>query len=251
MAAQRSKDPQQRIALEMSYAACHHAGRAKQALLGSDTGVFVGQCNNDWAKFSKERAANPYTGPGTHASISSNRISYSLGLRGSSLISGFQELGLGMMAALCTGVQLNLIAEPFVAFSKARMLSPDGRCKTFDASANGYVRGDGRSSTLTAPNGPAQQEVIRKAWRCPAALALAQVSGAQLQLVECHGTGTALGDPIETGALKATLAQGTGMPWVVKTNIGHLEGAAGVAGLVKSLLALKHRLWVEQRGPEL
>ncbi|CAL1148755.1 unnamed protein product [Cladocopium goreaui] len=270
-------DPQQRLALEMSYAACHHAGRAKQALLGSDTGVFVGQCNNDWAKFSRERAANPYTGPGTHASISSNRISYSLGLRGasasvdtacsSSLVAlhiACKELGLGMMAALCTGVQLNLIAEPFVAFSKARMLSPDGRCKTFDASANGYVRGegsgsallelgtqgalplvaatasnqDGRSSTLTAPNGPAQQEVIRKA------LALAQLTGPQLRLVECHGTGTALGDPIETGALKATLAQGRSMPVMlatVKTNIGHLEGAAGVAGLVKSLLALKHR----------
>ncbi|CAK9055131.1 unnamed protein product [Durusdinium trenchii] len=270
-------DPQQRLALEVSYAACHHAGRAKQVLLGSDTGVFVGQCNNDWAKFSRERSANPYTGPGTHASISSNRISYSLGLRGasasvdtacsSSLVAlhiACKELGLGMEAALLTGVQLNLIAEPFVAFSKARMLAPDGRCKTFDASANGYVRGegsgsallelgtdgplplvaatasnqDGRSSTLTAPNGPAQQEVIRKA------LSLAQVGGQQLQLVECHGTGTALGDPIETGALKATLAEGRLTPVMlatVKTNIGHLEGAAGVAGLVKSLLALQHR----------
>ncbi|CAE7941878.1 ppsD, partial [Symbiodinium necroappetens] len=261
-------DPQQRLALEMSYAACHHAGRAKQSLLGSDTGVFVGQCNNDWAKFSKERSANPYTGPGTHASISSNRISYSLGLRGasasvdtacsSSLVAldiACQKLGLGMLAALMTGVQLNLIAEPFVAFSKARMLSPDGRCKTFDASANGYVRGegcgsallqiaaaetagawDGRSSTLTAPNGPAQQDAIRKA------LSIAELLGSQINLVECHGTGTALGDPIETGALKAVLAQGRSMPVqlaTVKTNIGHLEGAAGVAGLVKSMLALQ------------
>ena len=121
----------------------------------------AGQCNNDWAKFSKERSANPYTGPGTHASISSNRISYSLGLRGasasvdtacsSSLVAldiACQKLGLGMLAALMTGVQLNLIAEPFVAFSQARMLSPDGRCKTFDASANGYVRGEGCGSAL-------------------------------------------------------------------------------------------------------
>ncbi|CAJ1416737.1 unnamed protein product [Effrenium voratum] len=269
-------DPQQRLALEMSYAACHHAGKAKQALLGSDTGVFVGQCNNDWAKFSKERMANPYTGPGTHASISSNRISYSLGLKGqscsvdtacsSSLVAlhiACAEIGNGMEKALLVGVQLNLIAEPFVAFSKARMLSPDGRCKTFDAAANGYVRGegcgsallepgtesplaliaatasnqDGRSSTLTAPNGPAQQEVIRKA------LSLAKILGSQLNLVECHGTGTALGDPIETGALKATLAPGRTMPVMlatVKTNIGHLEGAAGVAGLVKAMLAIHH-----------
>lgn len=124
----------------MSYAACHHAGRPKQWLLASDTGVFVGQCNNDWAKFSSQRPANPYTGPGTHSSISSNRVSYSLGLRGcsvsvdtacsSSLVAldiACQKLGqLGgaaasrLGAALCTGVQLNLIAEPFVAFGKAR-----------------------------------------------------------------------------------------------------------------------------------
>ena len=90
---------------------------------------------------------------------------------------------------------------------------------------------------MTAPNGPAQQEVIRKA------LSVAQVSGPSLGLVECHGTGTALGDPIETGALKATLAQGRSTPLLlatVKTNIGHLEGAAGLAGLVKELLALRH-----------
>ena len=165
-----------------------------------------------------------------------------------------QKLGLGMLAALMTGVQLNLIAEPFVAFSKARMLSPDGRCKTFDASANGYVRGegcgsalmqiasaedlagplpaiastatnqDGRSSTLTAPNGPAQQDAIRKA------LSMAELLGSQINLVECHGTGTALGDPIETGALKAVLAQGRSMPVqlaTVKTNIGFWDASFG------------------------
>ena len=149
-------DPQQRHLLELSYAACHHAGVAKSSLLGTGTGVFVGQCNNDWAKFSTERTANPYSGPGTHASIASNRVSYSLGLRGtsasidtacsSSLVAldmAMDKLGTWLEAAICAGCQMNLIVEPFVVFAKARMLSPDGRCKTFDASANGYVRGEG------------------------------------------------------------------------------------------------------------
>ena len=255
-------DPQQRQMLEVSYAACHHAGKSKAKLLEGDVGVFVGQCNNDWAKFAISRQANPYTGPGTHASITSNRVSYALGIRGpsasidtacsSSLVAldiGTEKLRIGVLkAAICAGGQLNLIAEPFVAFGKAKMLAPDGRCKTFDASADGYTRGegcgatylealtngaedpgilpavaststnqDGRSSTLTAPNGPAQQDVIKRA------LAQAKVPGAQLNYVECHGTGTPLGDPIEVGALKAVLGPGRASPVLlgtVKTNIG-------------------------------
>ncbi|CAJ1367639.1 unnamed protein product [Effrenium voratum] len=271
-------DPQQRMALEMSYIACHHAGRSKRWLLGSNTGVFVGQCNNDWAKFSLDLIPTPYSGPGTHASISSGRISYSLGLRGTSasvdtacssalvaLHFACAELsGLGLSAALCTAVQLNLIAEPFIVPCKAHMLSPDGRCKTFNASADGYARGegcgsaflekgesgplpvvaatacnqDGRSSTLTAPNGPAQQEVIRQA------LGRAELLGSELGLVECHGTGTALGDPIEVGALKVMLGDRERPLQLcsVKTNIGHLEGPAGMGGFVKSMLVLQHRL---------
>ncbi|CAE7874991.1 eryA [Symbiodinium necroappetens] len=257
-------DPQQRLALEMSYSACHNAGRTKQTLRGSHVGVFVGQCSSDWAKMSAQGAANPYTGPGTHSSISANRISYNLGLQGasmsidtacsSSLVAldiAYQKLGFDLMTAIVTGVQLNLIAEPFVAFCKARMLSPDGRCKTFDISANGYARSEGcgsvflqraaeadrqdhptgewvlvaasaanqngQSSTLTAPNGLAQQRAIQKA------VQLAKISSTQLSLVECHGTGTALGDPVETGALKAVLGPGRSMPVqlaAVKTNLG-------------------------------
>ncbi|CAK0879996.1 unnamed protein product [Prorocentrum cordatum] len=273
-------DPQQRFCLEVAFWACHSAGVDKGQLLGSNTGVFVGQCNHDWAKSSTERGANPYTGPGTHGSITSNRVSYSLGLRGpsasvdtacsSSLVAldiAANKVHVDLPFALCVGVQLNLIPEPFIAFSKARMLSPDGRCKTFDDSANGYARGegcgalhmeaaknltdstlpevgstmtnqDGRSSTLTAPNGPAQQEVVRRA------LQQAGVAASLVNYVECHGTGTALGDPIEVGALKGVLSAGRSSPVVlgtVKTNIGHLEGAAGIAGLVKCMQTLVHR----------
>src|SRR5262249_14281686 len=158
-----------------------------------------------------------------------------------------------------------------VAFSQARMMSSDGRCKTFDASADGYVRGegcgvvvlkrlsaalaegdavlalvrgsavnqDGRSNGLTAPNGPAQEAVIR------AALRAAGVAPAQIGYVEAHGTGTPLGDPIEFGALAAVLMpdRAPDQPCLlgsVKTNIGHLEAAAGIAGLIKAVLALRH-----------
>ena len=277
-------DPQQRQALEVAYAAFHHAGRTKKDLAGSRTGVFAGQCSNDWAKFAAEREAGAFTGPGTHASVTAARISYCLGLQGlsacvdtacsSSLVN--VEMALGRLrdgslpSALCSGTQLNLIAEPFVAFAKGKLLSPCGRCRTFDAAADGFARGegvgavyleaaagedagglatvagaaanqDGRSSTLTAPNGPSQQRVLE------AALSLAGRTAASVEAVECHGTGTALGDPIEVGALRAVF-QGAerATPLVLcalKTNFGHLEGAAGVAGLTKALLALqRHEL---------
>src|SRR5690606_27828420 len=172
--------------------------------------------------------------------------------------------------ALAGGVNLILTPELTITFSQARMLSPDGRCKTFDANANGYVRGegcgvvilkrlsdamrdgdnilalvrgsavnqDGRSNGLTAPNGLAQQDVIRHA------LSQAQVSVEQISYIEAHGTGTPLGDPIEIASLRAVLGEGESSNRVlvgsVKTNIGHLESAAGIAGFIKVVLAMQN-----------
>ena len=173
---------------------------------------------------------------------------------------------------LVGGVNLILSPETTVVFSQARMMAPDSRCKTFDARADGYVRSegcgvvvlkrlrdaiqdgdrvlaviegsavnqDGLSNGLTAPNGPAQQAVIRQA------LANAQVKPAQISYVEAHGTGTELGDPIEVKSLKAVLGEKRSLDqtcWLgsVKTNIGHLEAAAGMAGLIKVVLCLQHQ----------
>src|SRR5262249_47910633 len=171
--------------------------------------------------------------------------------------------------AIVGGVNLVLTPEGTVMFSRAHMMAPDGRCKAFDAAADGYGRGegcgvvvleraadaardgrrvaalvrgsgvsqDGRSSGLTAPNGPAQEAVLR------AALASAGVAAAAVDYVEAHGTGTALGDPIEAQALAAVYGAGRAAPLgigSVKSNIGHLEMAAGIAGVIKVALALRH-----------
>lgn len=267
-------DPQQRNTLEVSYAACHDAGRLRKSLAKAAIGVFVGQCANDWAKTSRERRAGTFMGPGTHASIAANRLSFCLGLEGvsvavdtacsSTLVAldlAILRLRAGLEAVICSGSQLNLIVEPFVAFSNGRLLSASGRCRTFDASADGFARGegfgslfisedlghgqgsagtvlasmanqDGRSSSLTAPNGPAQQRVIN------ATLGLSGLKAAEVSAVECHGTGTALGDPIEVGGLRGTLGDGrlnTLFLMAGKSNVGHLEGAAGALGLQKCL----------------
>ncbi|MBM4057354.1 MAG: acyltransferase domain-containing protein, partial [Planctomycetes bacterium] len=280
-----SMDPQQRLLLEVGYAALDFAGETKSSLLQSYTGVFVGISTNDWTKLISDKAS-VYTGTGAAGSIAANRISYVLGLKGPSvsmdtacssglvaLDAAAQNLRRGRCnIALVAGVNLMLTPHVTVAHCKARMLSIDGRCKTFDASADGYVRGegcsavalkrlsdataaqgrvlavvkgtavnqDGRSASLTAPNGPSQEEVIATA------LQEAQVSPTDVEYVETHGTGTALGDPIEVGALKAVYGAGRSAerPLVlgaVKTNIGHLEAGAGIAGLLKAVLVLVHR----------
>jgi malonyl CoA-acyl carrier protein transacylase len=284
-----SVDPQQRLLLEVAWEAFEHAGVPADGLLGSRTGVFVGICASDYMtmqmKWNDPEKVGPHYGSGIAHSMAAGRLSYVLGLQGpsvaldtscsSSLVAvhlacqslRLRECGL----ALAGGVHLSLSPEAQITMSKARMLAADGKCKTFDASADGFVEGegcgvvvlkrlseavadgdrivavirgsavnqDGPSSGLTAPNGPAQEAVIR------AALAMAGLPGSAIDYVEAHGTGTPLGDPIEVQALAAALGEGRpkDRPLVVgslKTNIGHTQSAAGIAGLIKIALALQH-----------
>jgi acyl transferase domain-containing protein/acyl carrier protein len=285
----RSLDPQQRLLLEVAWEALEHANQVPDQLYNSLTGVFIGICTSDYAKrllgSNDPVQIDAYYGTGNALSVAAGRLSYTLGLTGpclsvdtacsSSLVSvhlACQSLRQReCRLALAGGVNLILSPENTITFSRARMLAPDGRCKTFDAAADGYVRGegcglvvlkrlsdaiadgdsilalirgsavnqDGPSGGLTVPNGPSQQAVIRQA------LTAGGIDPAQVQYLEAHGTGTALGDPIEVGALGKVFgaAHSPDSPlWIgsAKTNIGHLEGAAGIAGLIKVVLALQH-----------
>ncbi|MDJ0732651.1 MAG: type I polyketide synthase [Nostocaceae cyanobacterium] len=280
-------DPQQRILLEVTWEALENAGIVPKSLSGSRTGVFVGISNIDYIQilFQDYSNINAYNGIGTAFSISANRISYLLNLQGPSIaIDTACSASLVALHYACQslknkesdlcivgGVNLILSPEASITFSQAQMMAADGRCKTFDASANGYVRAegcgvvilkrvkdairdrdqiqgvirgsavnqDGLTYALTAPNGLAQQSVINQA------LTNAGVAPAEISYVETHGTGTSLGDPIEVKALKKVLNQGRSPSnpcWLgsVKTNIGHLESAAGIAGLIKVVLSLQH-----------
>ena len=282
-----SMDPQQRILLELTWEALERAGIAPDSLHGTDAGFFLGIANSDYwrALYADLDAIDVYAGMGGALSVASGRLAYVLGAHGptmsidtacsSSLVAlhlACQSLRRGeTQLALAGGVSLILSPEGTVNFSKARMLAPDGRCKTFDALADGYVRSDGcallvlkrlstatadgdrvlavirgtainqdgRSNGLTAPSALAQAAVIR------AALDDAGLSPAAVQYVEAHGTGTPLGDPIELQALGAVYgaSHDVSSPLVigsVKTNMGHLESAAGVIGVVKVVLALQH-----------
>lgn len=282
-------DPQQRLLMEITWEALETAAQAPEHLKGTATGVFVGICTTDYSQVLMRRgkaAIDAYLGTGNTHSVAAGRLSYSLGLQGpciavdtacsSSLVTihlAVQSLRSGECSmALAGGVNRIISPEATINFSKANMLSPDGRCKTFDASADGYVRGegcgmvvlkrlsdaladgdpiqavirgsavnqDGRSSGLTVPNGPSQQGLIREA------LANGGLEPAQVSYIEAHGTGTALGDPIELGALTGVFGpqRSSDRPlWIgsVKTNIGHLEGSAGIAGFIKTVLALQHQ----------
>ncbi len=285
-----SMDPQQRLLLEVSWEALEKAGQAPDKLADTQTGVFVGISTNDFATMLSQSVEysqiDPYTGTGSAFCVASGRLSYVLGLRGpnlavdtacsSSLVTvhlACQNLRAGKCnLALAGGVNLLLSPDPMIYLSKVQALSPDGRCKTFDAAADGYGRGegcgmivlkrlsdaladgdnivalirgsavnhDGRSSGLTVPNSAAQQELINDALRD------AQVELGQVDYVEAHGTGTSLGDPIELRSLAAVLGQnrdkeGPLLVSTVKTNIGHLEAAAGIAGLIKVALMLQHQ----------
>ncbi|MDT0346928.1 type I polyketide synthase [Streptomyces litchfieldiae] len=282
-------DPQHRMALEVSWEALERAGIPPDNLESSSTGVFLGASTSDYVRMRQQLSdvtdVDPYQLFGEPAFLA-GRISYQYGLRGPSHVvdtacsSSLMATHLACRSlrdrecdlALAGGVNLMLTPYGFVLVSKAGAISPDGRCKTFDASANGYGRGegavilvlkrlsdaqaagdnviavirgsavnhDGRSSGLSVPSGTAQQEVIR------AALADAGVTPDRVGYVEAHGTGTVLGDPIELRALEAVMGAGRSVDdplWVgsVKTNVGHLEAAAGVTGLLKAALVLQHR----------
>ena len=276
-------DPQQRQLLEVHWEALESAGIAPQGLAQQQVGVFVGMGTTDYGDLQAAlgpMGADAYNGTGGSHAAAAGRLSYLLGVRGPSLAvdtacsSSLVSVHLAMMSlrggesdiALASGVNLNFAPDVFIGLCKARMLSPDGRCKTFDARANGYVRGEGcgvlvlkrlsdavadgdnifallrgsatnhngRSSGLTVPSGPAQQEVIRTALRNGG------VDPSEVGFLEAHGTGTAVGDPIEAGALGAVFA-GRSTPLLVgsvKTNCGHLEWAAGVCGLIKAILSM-------------
>ncbi|MCI3150428.1 amino acid adenylation domain-containing protein [Streptomyces sp. GB4-14] len=281
-------DPQQRLLLEVGWEALEHAGQSPEGLQGSDTGVYFGVTTYDYLQAQMQQVdpadLTAYSLTGNASTFAAGRLSYWLGLNGpslsvdtacsSSLVGvhlACQSLRSGETdLALAGGVNVLLAPEWFVVASKAHMLAADGRCKTFDASADGYVRSegcgivvlkrlsdaraagdrilavirgsavnqDGRSSGVTVPNSAAQQAVIRQA------LESASVEPAQVGYVEAHGTGTPLGDPLELRALDAVLGErGEAGPLLVgsvKTNVGHLEPAAGVAGLIKVILSLQH-----------
>jgi acyl transferase domain-containing protein/acyl carrier protein len=281
-------DPQQRLLLEVCWEALEHAGQAPDALEGTEVGVYVGATSSDYV-YLQIAAGDPglldaHYASGIAQSMLSGRVSYLLGLQGpsvtvdtacsSSLVAAHlacQALRQGdCRLALAGGVNLILSPQLFIALSRAHMLAPDGRCKGFDAAADGFARGegcgvvvlkrlsdaqadgdrilalirgsavnqDGPSSSLTAPNGPAQEAVIRRA------LARAGVAPRQIGYVEAHGTGTQLGDPLEAQALGSVFAPDRDTALLlgsVKSQIGHLEGAAGVAGLIRLVLSLHQR----------
>ncbi len=285
-----SLDPQQRLLLEVAWEALENAALAPDRLHGSRTGVYVGIGQNDYGYLQIESrnpaAIDAYFGTGNGLCYSPGRLSHLLGLRGpsmaidtacsSSLVAvhlACQSLRTGECdLALAGGSHIFLSPHVAITLSMIKALAPDGRCKTFDESANGFGRGegcgivvlkrlsdaqdngdnvmalirgsainhDGLSSGLTVPNETAQHEVLCQA------LANARVSADQIGYVEAHGTGTPLGDPIEVAALAAVLADKRPgdrplMIGSVKTNIGHLEAAAGIAGLIKVVLSLHHR----------
>jgi acyl transferase domain-containing protein/acyl carrier protein len=281
-------DPQQRIFLEVAWEAIENAGRGPRSLAGSDVGVFVGATYNNYFDELREAGVevDAHVALGNSRAILPNRVSHFFDFRGpsfyvdtlcsSSLLSvqlACDSLRRGACSlALAGGVYLMLGASYYRILSRMKVLSPSGRCKTFDASADGYVPGegvaalllkplkqaladrdpihavlrggainhDGHSSSLTAPNPQAQRDVLLRAWSD------AGVEPDDLGYIEAHGTGTSLGDPIEVTALSSAFRQRTNRRQFcaigsIKTNIGHLEPAAGIAGIIKVALALAHR----------
>ncbi|AUX41122.1 polyketide synthase [Sorangium cellulosum] len=278
-------DPQHRLMLEVAWEALENGGETAARLAGSRTGVFAAVYHRDYARLTLADAGSidAYVTSGTHHSMAANRISYALDLRGPSMTvdtacsSSLVAVHLACRTLLARECDLAVVAaanlmlspEESIAMSTWGMLSPAGRCRTFDAGADGFVRGegcgalvlkrlaealldgdrvlavvrgtavnqDGRSNGITAPNLRAQVEVIRRA------LHDAGVAPAQIGYVEAHGTGTALGDPIEMEALREAVGQARPdgarcAVGAVKTNLGHLEAAAGMAGLMKAILVL-------------
>nr|VFK62587.1 MAG: Ketoacyl-synthetase C-terminal extension [Candidatus Kentron sp. TUN] len=281
-------DPQQRLLLEVTWEALESAGQPPDKLGNRSVGVFIGVWQTDYLTgqvINHPENITAYTGTGGGLAFNAGRLSYVLGLQGpafamdTSCSSSLLAVHLACQSlrteeselSIAGGVNLNLLPGSSIFFSKVQALSPDGRCKTFDASADGYVRGegcgivvlkrlsdaiadkdnilalirgsainhDGASSGITVPNGLAQEKVIRQALRN------AGVTPAEVSYIEAHGTGTPLGDPIEVGILGTVFGENhtSTSPLTigsVKTNIGHLESAAGIAGLMKIVLAMRH-----------
>lgn len=281
-------DPQQRLLLEISWEALEDAGLVPADLEGERVGVFIGISHSDYGQMqlSDPDRSHAYAGTGSALSIAANRLSYLYGFRGpsmaidtacsSSLVSIYTACqsiwNQDCTMALAGGVNLILTPSLSVNFAKTGFIAPDGRCKTFDSQANGYVRGegagivilkplsqaladgdviyatvrggainnDGRTNGLMAPSGEAQEALLREACRRSA------ISPGEITYVEAHGTGTLLGDPIEVNTLGSVLAEGREEGNLctigsVKTNIGHLEAAAGIASFIKVALILKNR----------
>src|SRR6476620_4640500 len=281
-------DPQQRLLLETAWEAMEDAGLVLDLERGTDLGVFVGISHNEYQGIQttpwEHSGIGPHSPTGCAHSIAANRISYCFNLRGPSVAmdtacssaltavhAACEHIRAGRGdIALAGGVTVIITPGGFIGFSQASMLSPEGRCKAFDASANGFVRGegagmvllkrlshaladgdpiqgviigtalnqDGHTNGISLPSAEAQSRLVQDACKD------AGISPAQIGFVEAHGTGTAVGDPIEAHALAEALCQDRSAPLPigsVKTNVGHLETAAGVAGLLKAMLVLQHR----------
>jgi len=297
-----SMDPQQRLLMTYAWKALEDAGYAAGSLAGSNTSIIAAIGNHEYSLLLGKAGieVDGYTMTGLLPSVGPNRLSYLLDFHGpseqvetacsSSLVAihrAIKLLGDGECEmAIVGGVNTLLTPDYYGIFSSARMLSPDGRCKTFSKDADGYGRGegagilvlkrlsaaeaagdhiyavirgsavnhDGRSQSLTAPNPAAQAEVLMAAYR------KAGIDPRTVSYIEAHGTGTPLGDPSEVDGLKQAFAalSENGGPWMngycglgsVKTNIGHLEMASGVAGVIKVLLQLRHKTLVKSLHSE-
>ncbi|GGA98236.1 type I polyketide synthase [Allosediminivita pacifica] len=289
-----SLDPQHRLLLETAHEAMETAGIAPDSLAGSNTGVFVGISTNEYARLMYAagiRDSDVYAATGGALNAAAGRISFTYGFNGpcvavdTACSSSLNAIHLACQSlrrgesdvALAGGVAVITMPDAMVMFSRWGMLSPDGVCKSFDASANGFARGegcgmialkrlsdaeadgnpilgvivgtatnsDGRSSGMTVPNGPAQEQMLESA------LSNAGLKPQDIDYVETHGTGTPIGDPIEAGALGSILCAGRAPDkplriGSLKTNIGHAEAASGVGGLLKVITCLQSETLLPQ-----
>ncbi|MBF0397987.1 MAG: SDR family NAD(P)-dependent oxidoreductase, partial [Desulfobacterales bacterium] len=278
-------DPQQRLFLETVWKTIEDAGYKASDLSGTNTGLFVGVATDDYHELLNKyvQEIEPHSSTGISRSVLANRISYFLNLHGPSepidtaCSSSLVAIHKAVMAIQCGdcdmaiagGVNVILTPSVTIAFSKAGMLSSDGKCKTFDKDADGYVRGEGvgavllkplhmaeadcdyiygvilgtaenhggHAASLTAPNPKAQAQVLISAYE------RANISPSSISFIETHGTGTSLGDPVEINGLKIAFSDSKNLCGLgaVKTNIGHLETASGIAGIIKVLLSMKYK----------